>query len=125
MYLRTRSQVADRPSKLIAVSRFQVSAVEVEGIDLESLHQERVDVLDGELELHRFVRLEELLVVCGEIEIYPVLEGVDRNRGQHGVPLFGIAEASRQLGFCEQRLQVIVPHELDETLVVLVLDEEL
>ena len=77
------------------VDGLEVSAVEVEGIDLESLHQERVDVLDGELELHRFVRLEELLVVCGEIEIYPVLEGVDRNRGQHGVPLLGISDACR------------------------------
>ena len=31
------------------VDGLEVSAVEVEGVDLESLHQERVDVLDGEL----------------------------------------------------------------------------
>ena len=62
------------------VDGLEVSAVEVEGVDLEGLDQERVDVLDGELELHRLVRLEELLVVGGEIEVYPVLEGVYSSR---------------------------------------------
>ena len=56
------------------VAGLEVSAVEVEGVDLESLDQKRVDVLDGELELHRLVRLEELLVFGGKIEVDPILE---------------------------------------------------
>src|SRR5207302_1509673 len=85
-----------------------VSAIEVERIDLEDLDQQAGDVLDMQIEPHRFLGGEISLVGGREINVDTLLELAEKFRRQLRCPLLGVAQPVDDLGLREQALEVNV-----------------
>ena len=90
----------------VGIGRALVFAIEVAGVDLEHLHQQRRHVLDVQLQLHRLVGLEVGLVGEGEIDVDAFLELAESFRRQLRRPLLGIAQSQGDLGLGEELTQV-------------------
>ena len=72
------------------VDWLQVAAVEIEGVDLEYLDQQGLDVLDRQLQLDRLVCLEKAFIVGRKVKIDPIFKGFHCPGRKHGIPFFGI-----------------------------------
>ena len=117
--------VGDQPVEVdVGVDLGQLAAIEVSRIDLEDLDDQRLDVLDVQVERDRLIGRERLLVGHREIEIDPLFQRLVLRGRQHGVPSLGIADAAYDLYLGKVVLQIEV---IDVRLIGLrvgVVDEE-
>ena len=82
-------------------------AIGVLGIDLKHLHDQRVNVLDVEVEAHNLVGTEFGLVREGKVEIDAILDRLVIGRRKERIPRLRVTEPADDFRFGEGVLEVV------------------
>ena len=96
----------------------QMLAIIVLGVDLEHLHDQRVDILDIQIQSNRILGPELGLVRVGKINIDPLFQLLVLLRGQHGKQLLVVPQAVDDLHFGKLLFQILIADVRGEYLIV-------
>ncbi len=102
----------------------EILAIEVLGVDLKDLDNQRVDVLHVDIQSDWVVGTQFGLVRIGEIEVDPVLELLVHFRRKHRVEFFGVPQAVDDLRLGKDLLEILIVDVRRVGRIVVSVDEE-